>query len=225
MKYRFLYIALYIAIVNWVAVTKKWKWLVYLTKPAVMLAIMAYVWRLRPYLMAPDDRFNWLLGALFFSLVGDILLMLPGNFFIPGLIAFLLGHVAYIISFAAVSTFTLNAPLIIVIAMVSVTAYQIYRQIAGALTHSGKDKVKIPILIYTGTLSVTLIMALNTLTSNSFETYRALFASGGALLFSLSDTWLAWDRFVEPLPWRDFRIMATYHVGQAFLCLGFLMTF
>ncbi|MBT3391827.1 MAG: lysoplasmalogenase [Chloroflexi bacterium] len=225
MKYRFLYIALYIAIVNWIAATKKWKWLVYLTKPAVILAIMAYVWRLRPYLIASDGRFNWLIGALLFSLVGDILLMLPGNFFTPGLVAFLLGHVAYIISFAAVSTFTLNAPLIIVVSMVSVTANQIYRQITRALEHRGNQKLKIPVLIYTSTISVMLIMALNTLTSNSFETYRALFASGGALLFSLSDTWLAWDRFVEPLPWRNFRVMATYHVGQAFLCLGFLMTF
>ena len=68
MKYRFLYIALYIAIVNWIAATKKWKWLVYLTKPAVILAIMAYVWRLRPYLIASDGRFNWLIGALLFSL-------------------------------------------------------------------------------------------------------------------------------------------------------------
>lgn len=225
MKYRFLYIAFYIAIVNWIAATKKWKWLVYLTKPAVMLAIMAYVWRLRPYLLSPDGRVNWLIGALLFSLVGDVLLMLPGNFFVPGLMAFLVGHVAYIVSFAAVSTFTVNAPLIIVVSMVSASAYQIYRQIATALERSGNQKLKIPVLIYTSTLSAMLIMALNTLTSNSFENYRALFASGGALLFLLSDTWLAWDRFVEPLPWRDFRIMATYHAGQAFLCLGFLMTF
>ena len=36
------------------------------------------------------------MAALVFSLVGDVLLMLPGNTFIPGLASFLVAHVFYI---------------------------------------------------------------------------------------------------------------------------------
>ncbi len=225
MKYRFLYIALGFALINWIAATKKWKWLVYITKPAVLLALIAYVVQLRPYLISPTGHFNWLLVALIFSMVGDIFLMLPGNLFIPGLISFLMAHVAYIISFASISTFSFNAAFVIVIVMVALTAYQIFQRISDTLKHTNNTKMQIPVFIYIGTVAIMVIMALHTLVSNSFENYRALFASGGALLFLVSDTWLAWDRFVEPIPWRDFRVMATYHVGQAFLCLGFLMTF
>lgn len=50
--------------------------------------------------MRAIDRFDALLiGALLFSLAGDVFLMLPGNYFIPGLASFLVAHVFYIALF------------------------------------------------------------------------------------------------------------------------------
>jgi uncharacterized membrane protein YhhN len=46
------------------------------------------------------------------------------------------------------------------------------------------------------------------------------FASGewlavvGALLFFASDSLIAWNRFVVPLPWAPTAIIVTYHLGQ-----------
>ena len=40
-----------------------------------------------------------LLAALLFSLGGDVFLMLPGNYFIPGLASFLVAHLFYIALF------------------------------------------------------------------------------------------------------------------------------
>ncbi|MBM3145717.1 MAG: lysoplasmalogenase [Chloroflexi bacterium] len=222
MKYLYIQIALGIAALNWVSVAIKSKWLEYVTKPATMLALLAFVWRLRPGLIAHGDV-NWLIFALLFSLAGDVFLMLPGNLFLPGLISFLLAHLAYIFAFNIVSP-PLDSASLIVALMVVITGAQIYRRIAAGLEIAGEQKMKIPVLIYTIVISVMVICALLTLVSSGWENYRALLLSVGALLFFLSDTWLAWDRFVEPLKFRDLRVMVSYHLAQICLCLGFLVS-
>jgi uncharacterized membrane protein YhhN len=45
-------------------------------------------------------------------------------------------------------------------------------------------------------------------------------AAAGAALFVASDTMIAWNRFVRPLPMADVGIMVTYHLGQAALVLS-----
>jgi uncharacterized membrane protein YhhN len=44
----------------------------------------------------------------------------------------------------------------------------------------------------------------------------------GATVFVASDTTLAVNRFVRPLPRADVVVMVTYHVGQALIVLGVL---
>ncbi len=221
MNFEFVQIALGTAVLNWIAVARQWKWLEYITKPATMLALMAFVWEFRPGLTFFDDL-NWLLLALFFSLAGDVFLMLPGNLFIPGLVSFLLAHVAYIMAlWISLPPFGLAS--LMVILMVAVTSLQIYRRIAAGLHRSGETGMKIPVLLYTTVISVMVIFALLTLVSSGWENYRAILLSAGALLFYISDTWLAWDRFVEPLKHLDLRVMVSYHLAQICLCLGFLV--
>ena len=43
MTYEFLLLALIIAILDWIAVAKKWKRIEYFAKPATMLALLAWV--------------------------------------------------------------------------------------------------------------------------------------------------------------------------------------
>ena len=222
MKYLFVQIALGFAALNWAALALKWKWLEYIAKPAAMLALLAYVWRLRPGLLV-NGNINWLILALLFSLAGDILLMLPKNLFLPGLLTFLLAHIAYIFALSIVLP-PLNLASLFVALMVGMTSVQIYRRVAAGLESSGETRMKIPVLLYTSAISVMVILALLTLVSNEWENYRALLLSAGALLFFISDTWIAWDRFVEPLKYRHLRVMSSYHLAQVCLCLGFLIT-
>ncbi len=221
MNFLLIQIALGIAVLNWIAVAKKWIWLVYVSKPATMMTLIAFVWGFRPGLTFFDDP-NWLIFALFFSLAGDIFLMLEGNLLIPGLVSFLLAHVAYIMALW-ISLPPLGLASLLVILMVALTGLQIYRHIADALDRSDEKGMKFPVLLYIIVISVMLIFALLTLVSSGWENYRALLLSAGALLFFISDTWLAWDRFVEPLKLRDLRVMISYHLAQIFLCLGFLV--
>ena len=45
-------------------------------------------------------------------------------------------------------------------------------------------------------------------------------AALGAGLFYASDSLIAWNRFVRPLPWAPLAIIVTYHVGQGALVLS-----
>lgn len=222
-KYTFLQIALGIAALNWLAVALKWKILEYITKPATMLALGAYIWNLRPGLVI-NGNINWLLLAIILSLIGDVFLMLPGDFFIPGLMAFSLTLVAYLLTLT-ISLPTFNLASILVILIVGLTMHQIYRQIAVGVEKTGNPLLKVLVLGYTVVLSIMVIFALLTLVSHGWENYRALLISAGALLFLVSNIWSGWERFVEPLKFGGFRVMVSYHVGQCLMCLGFLITF
>ena len=47
-------------------------------------------------------------------------------------------------------------------------------------------------------------------------------AAVGAVLFAVSDSMIAWDRFVGAFPGAGVWIMVTYHLGQAGLVLSLL---
>lgn len=220
MTYTFLYIALAIAVIHWVAATKEWKILVYITKPAVMILLILWVVLDRHY---PGRLLLWVSVALSLSLAGDVFLMLPEKWFLPGLVAFLLAHVAYMIGFLNVWP-TFNIPTLIVAVLVAVTSYQIYQGIAAGLKRQGGESMRLPVLAYTIVISVMLFLALSVVTRRS-ETLPSLLMAGGALLFYLSDTWNAWHRFVEPLAHRHIKVMASYHLGQMLLTMGALLSY
>ena len=221
-KYLFVQIAVGLAVLNWVALIIKWKWLEYFAKPATIIALMAFVWRLRPGFVI-HGNINWLLFALIFSLAGDIFLMLPRNLFLPGLVSFFLAHIAYILALSQTLP-SFDLAVLLVILMVGITGLQIYRRLAAGLVISGQTEMRIPVMLYISVISMMGIFALLTLVSNGIENYRALLLSAGALLFFISDTWFAWDRFAEPLKFRDLRVMISYHIAQICLCLGFLVS-
>jgi len=84
-----------------------WVWLHYIGKPATTLLL---VWLAAA--AAQPVAVRWqraVIAGLVLSLVGDVCLMLPVDLFVPGLIAFLLAHLAYIVAFAPGSTWGARA--------------------------------------------------------------------------------------------------------------------
>jgi uncharacterized membrane protein YhhN len=47
-----------------------------------------------------------------------------------------------------------------------------------------------------------------------------MLASLGAMLFFLSDGFLAWDKFVSPFRHGDLMVIVNYHLGQILIILG-----
>ena len=79
---------------QWVAV----EWLPFVFKPLTTLLVIAHAW---PRAGDSPRRRAWILAGLALSLVGDIALLWPQQGFLPGLVAFLLAHLAYIVAFTA----------------------------------------------------------------------------------------------------------------------------
>ena len=152
------------------------------------------------------------LGAVF-CLAGDVFLMLPWDMFIFGLLAFLLGHICYIIGLNNIAPYInlWGGCLIILLGYLFVVALP---EISQRPERKGKIGLKVPVLIYSLVISLMVYSALMTWTRPGWSMVSAIFVSVGAVLFYASDSMLAWDRFLKPLSHARLWVMVTYHLGS-----------
>lgn len=183
----------------------------YLCKPATLAALTFAAGLLDPVADAHTRRV-WFVVALVFSLGGDVLLMLPRDLFVPGLAAFLVGHVCYLIGFWTHGPSAVGFVVAAVVTLVFVVP--LGARILGAITHNGlPTDLRVAVAVYMTVISAMVATALAT---------GNVVAGVGAVLFAASDSMIAWDRFVLPLRWAPVVIMVTYHLGQAGLVASLL---
>ncbi len=185
------------------------KRLEYATKPTVMVLLIAAALLLRP---ASQGERALFVAALVLGLAGDVFLMLPDNFLVPGIAAFLAGHLAYSAGFRFAG-FTL-AGLAIGLVIVAVTAGLFLRRVLAAVDASGRTWLRNPVIAYAIVISLMTVSA--TASGN-------LVAAAGGLLFFYSDVIFAWYRFVKPVPWGQPVNIVVYQAGQALLVLSLAM--
>lgn len=189
----------------------------YISKPLLMPLLGAWLWanvgqsRLR----------NIILIALFFSWLGDVLLMLQhkeANLFIFGLIAFLLAHLAYIIGFSYTNRprrkgYLREHPwLLLPFAAYALCLFYPMRQ---ALSEQG---LTIPVLIYAAVLCGMAAAAANRYLKVNYNSFSYVFV--GAILFVLSDSIIGLNKFYHAIPWASFWIMLAYGAAQYFIVWG-----
>ncbi len=198
-----------VAVVDWIAVVHSSTRLEYVAKPLVMAGLIAVALVLDPVSALERDLF---LIALALGLVSDVFLMLPGDLLLPGLVAALVEHVAYIAGFRARS---LNVPWLIAGAVVAVASAAVFVPIYVRALRQKQPRLVGPVLAYVVVFIVMVASAGGT---------GSLVALGGALLFFYSDALLGWYRLVGRLSWgRPVNIVA-YHAGQALLVLSLATT-
>jgi uncharacterized membrane protein YhhN len=178
------------AAVDWRAVATGRKDLEYIAKPAALALLVIYA-------SMADAPSPLLITALAFSLLGDVYLMLPGNFFAAGLGAFLVAHLAYIGSFEAGLGSRLLW-LVVILVLASPFAARILPSVEGG-------RLRAAVALY--------MTAIALMVASAFAA-RLPLAALGALLFFASDTMIAWDRFVRPFAGARTAIIVTYHLGQ-----------
>jgi uncharacterized membrane protein YhhN len=167
-------------------------------KPLAMVIAIAFVLQ--------RGRVRWLLvAALVFSLVGDV--MLPAHF-IPGLVSFLVAHLCYIALFRQdapwfASRKALAGTLIAAAAMYAV----LFPHLAPVL--------KIAVAIYAAVIACMAAQAIGRVAV--LKDVNAIGVAAGALVFMLSDSLLAIDKFAAPLPMAQFLVLATYYVAQVLI--------
>ena len=186
---------------NWMAVATGRKPLEYVCKPAAMVALVVVALALEP---AVEGRRAWFVLALVLSLAGDVFLMLPRDLFLPGLVSFLAGHVAYVIGLR-VGGGSVTA-VVVAAAAVAVVAAVVGSRVVAAVRRGPHAELIGPVVAYMAVISAMVTCALAT---------GNVLAAAGASLFFASDALIAWNRFVRPLAWAPVTIMVTYHLGQA----------
>ena len=192
-----------------------WHWLF---KPLTMVfAIIFVAFSARPSSVGGtfDSKPWWLLGAaLVGSLAGDAFLMVEG-FFIPGLVSFLLAHVAYIVLFRqGVAWFP--RPLALVVTLgVGGAMYAFLWQ--GGLP----VELRIPVAVYVTVIALMAAQAIGR--AGELGDRAARQVALGACFFMLSDSLLATNRFVQPLPLAQVWVLATYYAAQAFIVHGMVV--
>ncbi|MBI3367996.1 MAG: lysoplasmalogenase [Burkholderiales bacterium] len=156
-------------------------------------------------------RWRATLLALGLSLVGDVALLWPRQGFLPGLVAFLLAHLAYLFAFTREQRFAAQrAP------------FAVYGAVAAAilalLWPGVPSGLRVPVLAYVVCLSA---MAAQTAVawwrlrgSGTPAEGGARLAAIGGLLFMTSDALLAINRFGQPLPLAGLWILGTYWSAQ-----------
>ncbi len=155
---------------------------------------------------APGNYRRWISCGLVFSLAGDLLLDWPGDLFVYGLAAFLLGHLCYI--FAYLSASRRLAPIMLLIALL------VGGGMFSILASQPLGELLIPVALYALTIGLMLWRALALIGAAGVARQSALLAAGGAALFVLSDSMIGINRFVAPFDAANTAIIVTYWLGQ-----------
>ena len=182
-------------------------WLYFVLKPLTTLLIIAWAW---PRGDDAPARRRWIRIGLVCSLVGDVALLWPQQGFLPGLVSFLLAHLAYIVAFTRGLRFAARPLPFVAYALVAgAILWLLWPGVPGAL--------RAPVLAYVAALACMAAQAAAwwlAARGDAGEPWARRAAIGGAL-FMASDATLAVNRFMSPVPASGLWILATYWLAQA----------
>ena len=186
-----------------------WRLLHWLCKPLATALIFLLAGHAQPALSVRYR--HWILAGITCSLLGDVLLMLPQDLFVPGLLAFLCGHLCFIAAFTDDCRFGARPWwLFACFAYGAINLYLLWDSIALPL--------RLPVIVYVAVLASMGGQALGRARTFALRG-DAQFASArraavGAMLFMLSDSLLAWDRFHAGIPWSSLWVLSTYYLAM-----------
>ena len=177
-------------------------------KPLTMVLAIAFV-LLRTGGVTKLGRFDaLLLGALAMSLAGDVFLMFPG-YFIPGLVSFLIAHLAYIALFRLGQRWFPSRRALGITLAVGAAMYAFLW--AGGLPAA----LRVPVAAYVVVIALMAAQAIGRATV--LRDGAAVGVAIGAGFFMLSDSLLAVNKFVSPLPMAQVGVLSTYYAAQILL--------
>lgn len=212
-----LYLFLFATLVDMAFIMEQKNELRFFSKPLIIVGLIGYFYHIiRP--ISSTLLAKSVLGALIFSLIGDVLL-LSEQFFIYGIGAFLLAHVCYIIGFKVaqkapesiinynfIKTFFINLPIYFL------AAFTFY------IINPNLGVFKIPVILY-----IIVIVSMVTTARERYgkcnpTSYWQVFV--GACMFFIADSFIALNKFYQPIPDAGIIIMGTYAIAQLMIVMG-----
>lgn len=213
----FLYLFLIVSAAELAALHMGWNVLHLITKPLIVLSLVGYYWSLS------TTRSMVFLVALLFCWAGDVFLLFDGgisSFFLLGLVSFLIGHVLYILSYRyfrwsdtsreLLGTQKVRFALPIVLAGTGLVV----------VLYPSLGDLKIPVMIYALVLTLMVLNAIFRYGRTSSASFWHTLS--GAVFFMISDSLLAINKFMDPLPHASLLIMLSYITAQYFIVEGML---
>jgi uncharacterized membrane protein YhhN len=197
------------------------KWIDYSFKPFILLWIGGY------FLMHAKNIDKKVVRlavfAFIFSWLGDILLMfgeIDFVYFMIGLVSFLIAQIFYIflflrtINISGKKPFLKKKPYFLI-------AYIAYGLIIYIILYNHLDEVlKVAVFVYMVALLGMSSMALNRFGNGHPISFSYVFI--GSILFVLSDSMIAINKFLVPIPYEGIFIMTTYISAQYLIMKGLL---
>jgi uncharacterized membrane protein YhhN len=165
-------------------------------------------------------RLNYFMFAgLFFSWAGDVILEFSkrnGSFFIYGLVCFLLTHIIYSIAFFSIPRkhFIKGNRIYLLIPVLT------YGVVLVSFLYSDLSEMRLPVILYSIVILTMLTGVINLKESVNRGSYNLIL--GGAILFVLSDSIIAFDKFSQHFESSDILIMSTYILAQYLIITGYL---
>ena len=189
-------------------------WLQWAGKPLILPFLFLYFYSGVRTVSSP--LIKWMYLALFFSWCGDVLLMFQAKeelFFILGLSAFLMAHIFYILFFHFIrqkEKIPFNSIFLLVVILYYVVLMSWLSPYLGPLT--------LPVRVYGIVISLMGMMAMHMTGLPQKKAGWSMLT--GAVLFVLSDSVLAINKFYQSFEAAGILIMLTYGAAQFYIVKG-----
>ncbi|PWJ44844.1 lysoplasmalogenase [Sediminitomix flava] len=186
------------------------------SKPLILPLIALNFWAKNK--QEKSSHFTLMLFAMFFSWLGDLFLMKTGEtFFILGLVSFLSSHIVYVFAFlkagGSLSFSKIKEHYIWVVVGVGYGLY-LYTLLLPNLDQVLMFALPVYELVIL-TMAFVAITRYGNVSKQSFQ-----YTLAGAILFLVSDSILAYNKFGDAIPLSGFLIMSTYIFAQWLIMEG-----
>jgi uncharacterized membrane protein YhhN len=150
------------------------------------------------------------LAGLCFSLLGDVALMFPDKWFTAGLAAFLAAQVLYILAFRPQPGHPPSPATFLPFVLFGLLMFFLLAPKLGPM--------KLPVFVYIAAITTMAGFAAARFVDRGGT--KSLLAFIGAVLFLVSDSVLAYDRFARKIPGARIIILGTYFPAQLLIALS-----
>lgn len=212
MKEQVVLLAIFITffLVNVISVNKLNKLGELLTKPFLMPTLLLV------YLYSTTKLNLFVVFALVCGFLGDVFLLKREKFFVAGVMAFLFGHILYILALIkSISFIQVPMPIFIFILPYIFFGVVVYKRLGNSL-----KAIKGYALIY---IIIILAMSFSSLLRiRSITSYQFWMPFIGSILFIISDSILAMNEFKKNKKNKGAYVMLTYVTAQLLIVAGFV---